>query len=130
MPTAPLKKFMYARSRSNKREFLKAVSYADKAWQISIGHFVKHKLTIEAVATTINIYSLYSEVVSKYANVREKQVTAFARGMEEDIPLEIEQNSYLVTDFLLDEIAKFTGVQRRKLNFIKKESTLDATRSA
>ncbi|MDQ1268415.1 MAG: hypothetical protein QG567_1765 [Campylobacterota bacterium] len=125
-----IKKFMYIRSRSNKNEFLRAVSYADMAWQTSIAHFVKHKFAIEAVATTLSIYSLYAEVIAKYANVREKQITAFARGMEEDIPLEIEQNSYLVTDFLLDEIAKFTGVQRRKLNFIKKESAIDATTSA
>ena len=53
--------------------------------------------------------------MSKYANIHEKQIEAFSRDMEKEITLKIEMDSYEVADFLLDELSKFSGVQRIKL---------------
>ncbi len=112
---ARIKKFMFARSRSNHREFLEALKCADNAWRTSMSYFTKYKLQIDAVATVVKLHNLYEESLSRYANIHEKQIEAFARDMEKEITLKIEMDSYKVADYLLDELSKFSGVQRIKL---------------
>lgn len=109
---ARFKKFMYVRSRSNTKEFLEAVKFADIAWQNSINHFVKQKLTIEAVSTIVRLYDLYEEPLTRYANVRAKQIDAYAAGITEDTTLQHETNSYEVADYIIEQLAAFSGVRR------------------
>jgi hypothetical protein len=106
------KKFMYVRSRSNKKEFLEAVEFADIAWKNSISHFVQQKLTIEAVSTIVRLYDLYEEPLTKYANVRVKQIEAYAAGITNDTTLEYEMNSYEVADYIIEQLATFSSVRR------------------
>lgn len=77
--------------------------------------FVKNKTPIELATAVMRVYGLYSEQLSKYANINEKQMDIFALGMIGEITLEIEQSSFVVVDFLLDELAKFTEIRRKKL---------------
>ncbi|MDD3450951.1 hypothetical protein [Sulfurimonas sp.] len=110
-----VRKFLAIKSRTNKNEYLKALSYSNFAWQKMIDVFVKNKTPIELATAVMRVYGLYSEQLNKYANINEKQMDAFALGMIGEITLEIEQSSYVVVDFLLDELSKFTGVKRKKL---------------
>lgn len=109
---ARFKKFMFVRSASNKKEFLEALRFADAAWKKAIDHFVKYKLTIEAVSTIIRLYDLYEEPLTKYANVRAKQIDAYAAGIIEKTTLELEQNSYEVADYITECLAEFSGIRR------------------
>ena len=109
---ARLKKFMYQRSRSNQQEFLKAVMCADAAWRNAVNYFAEQKLAIETVSTIVRLYDLYAEPLSKFANIHDKQIEAFATNMSENATLELEQNSYEVSDYILNELAVFTGIQR------------------
>lgn len=112
---ARLKKFMFSRSRSNKREFLLAAKYSDFVWQSWINFFAEKKPTIEVVTTIGFLYSQYDVQLNRYANINDKQIEAFANGVEDKLSLSLEQKSYEVADFLLDELAKFTGIKRKDL---------------
>lgn len=109
---ARFKKFMYVRSRTNKKEFLEAIKYADEAWRKMVEHFMEQKLAIEAVSTIIRLYDLYEEPLTKYANVRAKQIDAYAMGISEDTTLQLETNSYDVADYLIEQLAVFSGIRR------------------
>lgn len=109
---ARLKKFMYTRSRSNKKEFLESVRLAHTAWSNSIDYFAEQKLSIEAISTIVRLYDLYEEPLTKYANVRAKQIDAYAAGITEDTTLEHETNSYEVADYIIEQLAVFSGVRR------------------
>lgn len=111
-----VRKFMYIRSRSNKKEFLSALSYADRAWQNTMAHFAPQKQKLEIVATTIRLHAPYSEELSRYAGVHEKQIAAFAHGFENNIDLKIEQDSYEIADYLLNEIGEFTERKPQSLS--------------
>lgn len=110
-----VRKFLATKSKTNKNEFLKALSYSNFAWQKMIDVFVKNKTPIELATAVMRVYGLYSEQLNKYANINEKHMDSFASEMIGEITLEIEQSSYVVVDFLLDELAKFTGVKRKIL---------------
>lgn len=112
-----VRKFLAARNKSNKNELLNAIAYSNFAWQKMIDVFVKNKTPIELATAVMRVYGLYSEQLSKYANINEKQMDIFALGMIGEITLEIEQSSFIVVDFLLDELAKFTEVKRKKIKF-------------
>lgn len=114
-----IKKFMASRSKSNKKEFLKAVLYADTAWKKTTRHFSKQKLEIEVVSMTIRLYGLYDKELSRYANINDKQIEAFAYQAEQKIEAYIEKNSYEMADFLLDEISRFTGKKPKQFNLCK-----------
>jgi len=117
---ARIKKFMYQRARTNAKEFREALIYADRAWQKSIDHFAEHNYKIESVSTIIRLYDLYSKPLSRFVNLHEKQMEAFSMHQSKDVTVEIEQQSYEVSDFMLSELAVFTGVERvDKLLFLK-----------
>ncbi|MCX6076040.1 MAG: hypothetical protein NTW78_04045 [Campylobacterales bacterium] len=109
---ARLKKFMWTRSRSNKNEFFEAIQFADRAWQKSINHFADKKLSIEAISTIVRLYDLYEEPLTKYANIRSKQIEAFARGVTDATSLQHEMNSYEVADYIIEQLSVFTGIKR------------------
>jgi hypothetical protein len=121
---ARVKKFMFTRSRSNRKEFLEAINCADIAWRTSMSHFAKYKLQIDAVSTVVKLHNLYEGPMSKYANIHEKQIEAFSRDIENEITLKIEMDSYEVADFLLDELSKFSGVKRIELQRIKLQGSI------
>ena len=52
------------------------------------------------------------EKCSKLLCTNDKQIEAFAQNVSENVTLELEQNSYEVSDYILNELAVFTGVQR------------------
>ena len=114
-----IKKYMFTRSRSNKKEFLEAVKYSDIVWRTSVNHFAKHNIKIDAVSTVIRLYDLYAHPLSRYANINEKQMEAYAyKSMLDDN--DIEQSSYEVSDFILDQLATYTGIKRKKLNLLQR----------
>lgn len=109
---ARFKKFMFVRSRSNQKEFLEAIKYADTAWRNSINYFAEQKLKIEAISTIVRLYDLYEEPLTKYANVRAKQIEAYAAGVTDETTLEHETNSYEVADYITEQLAIFSGARR------------------
>ena len=113
-----IKKFMFQRSRKNEKEFLAAVKCADVVWRASVNHFAEHKIKIDAVSTVIRLYDLYADVLSRYVNLHEKQMEAYAYKAELN-DTSIEHSSYEVSDYILDELSNYTGVKRKKLNLLK-----------
>jgi len=104
-------KFMFKRSRSNRKEFVQAIAYADKVWRDAVTHFEKQNLSIEAISTVIRLYDLYADVLSKYANINEKQVEAYAMSAT-GVSVDIEMTSYKVSDYILELLSDITGVKR------------------
>lgn len=113
-----LKKFMFKRSRTNEKEFLGAVAFANIVWRKSVNHFAEQNIKIDAVSTIIRLYDLYAEPLSKYANIHEKQMEAYAYGSEMQ-DADIEQTSYEVSDYIIEQLSVFTGIKRKKLNLLK-----------
>jgi len=112
-----IKKFMYKRSRTNAKEYDEATMLANTVWKKSVNHFIDKQMKIDAVSTVIRLYDLYEDVVSKYANIHNKQMEAYAYGAYSG---DIELTSYEVSDYILDELSSITGVKRRKLNLLQK----------
>lgn len=126
---ARIKKMMFKRSRSNKKEFIDAVTISDVIWRKAIEHFEKQNVTIEAVAITIRLYDLYEPQLSRFTNINERQIEAFARGMDSH---HYEDSSYIVADYLIEKLAPFTGAKREnsqelqnKLAVIKQNRILE-----
>ena len=86
---ARVKKFMFVRSKSNKQDFLKAIKFADTAWRNAVNYFAQQKLAIDTVSTIVRLYDLYSEPLSKFANINDKQIEAFAQNVSENVTLEL-----------------------------------------
>jgi hypothetical protein len=113
-----VKKFLFRRSRISAKEFIECCAIADEAWQETVNHFVEKKISIDAVSTVIRLYWLYADALSKYANINDKQMEAYAYGG--NINQEIEHASYEVSDYILDKLAHTTGIHRKKLNLLQK----------
>lgn len=107
---ARLKKFMYQRSRTNPKDFAIATANAHIAWSNAVKHFANRNMSIEAISTVIRLYNFYDEPLSKYANINEKQMEAFANGLSDATTIVYEHNSYDVADFILKELEVFTGI--------------------
>jgi len=119
-----IKKFMFKRSRSNKKELNEAISIADNAWKNCINHFAEQNIKIDAVSTVVRLYDLYADAMSKHANIHDKQMEAYALDAYTG---DIEMTSYEVSDYILDELSTYTGVKRRKLNLLQKVKNEDQT---
>jgi len=113
-----IKKFMYKRSRSNKKEFYAAIALSDTAWRECINHFAKNNLQIETISTVIRLYDLYANTMSRYANIHDKQMEAYAYCSSIQ-NVDIEQTSYKVSDYIIEQLSVFTGIKRKKLNLLK-----------
>ena len=109
---------MFTRSRTNKAEFLEAIRVSDAVWREALHHFEERKLTIDAVSTIVNLYNLYEQPLSKFANLHSKQIEAYSYNPHAS--LEIEQQSNEVSDYILDKLSDFTGIKRRALNLLKR----------
>ena len=112
-----IKKFMFRRARINKREFLEATAIANSVWVSAVNHFAEKKMKIDAVSTIVGLYSLYEEPLSKFAGIHHKQMESYSYNP--NTPLEIEAQSNEVSDYILEKLSAFTGVQKRKLNLLK-----------
>ena len=113
-------KFMYSRSRTNKKEFLEALRISEAIWKQSINHFAKKKTKLEVISTVIRLHDLYSTEVSRFANIREEHLESLSANQSESTTQEIELDSYEVADYILNELSSFTGVERRKLNLLQR----------
>jgi len=111
-----IKKFMYRRSRSNKKEFLESIKIADSIWRDTVNYFAEKHLKIDAVFTILGLYNKYADEMSKYANVREKQMERYSYDANSG---EVEFTSYEVSDYMLEKLSKITGKQNKKLNLLK-----------
>jgi len=118
-----IKKFMFKRSRSNAKEFHEAIKLSDIAWRNSVNHFAEKNLKIDAVSTVIRLYDLYADVMSRYANIHDKQMEAYAYGSSLQ-NVDIEQASYEVSDYIIEQLSVFTGIKRKRLNLLKKKICL------
>lgn len=124
------KKFMFRRSKSNKNEFSEAIKISDRVWRTSVDYFAENNISIEAVSIILALYNLYEDELSKYANIHNKQIEAYARNSNFS-RADVEQNSYRVADFIIDELAPYTGVQKRVLNLkgkVEDESKINPSR--
>lgn len=120
-----IKKFLFSRSRTNKKEFNEAVEIADAAWGKTIKFFHAQKLQMETVTAIVEIYELYDKELARFVNIHEKQMDNYTIGADEDVPLEIEKSSRVVIGFMLDEISKATQVKRRSLNLIAQTQRME-----
>lgn len=113
---ADIKKMMYRRSRSNKKEFVEAIAIADKAWSDTINHFTKinEQMPIEALNSVMRLYNLYAEPLKRFANISEKKMEKLMFKIEERVSQEHENNSFEAIDFLLDRLSESTGVNTDK----------------
>jgi len=75
-------------------------------------------MKIDAVSTVVGLYSLYEEPLSKFVGIHHKQMESYSYNP--NTSLEIETQSNEVSDYILEKLSAFTGVQKRKLNLLKK----------
>lgn len=104
-----VRKLMSSRSKSNHKEWHEAVMLADEAWKKAINHFVKHKLSIEAIRAVANIYAAAPDELKKYANITQKKIDKLERSAKEGTGFQIENNSHIVSDYLVATIRHMTG---------------------
>jgi len=113
-----IKKFMFKRSRSNAKEFHEAIALSNVTWRNCVNHFAEKNIKIDAVSTVIRLYDLYGDVMSRYANIHDKQMEAYAYGSA-ILHVDIEQSSYEVSDYIIEQLSVYTGIKRKKLNLLK-----------
>ena len=106
---ARIKRAMFKRSRSNKKEFTEAIKVANEAWKTSVTHFLDDKITIETIATVMRLYDLYSVPLSRFFDLHEKQIQDFANGQDDFV---FEEKSFEVADYIIDVLADETGIKR------------------
>ena len=127
---ANLKKMMYVRARSNPKEFKEAIDLSDKIWRKTVNHFAdkKEPLAIEALSSIMRFYNLYSAPLQRFSSVSDKKIERLMIGANCDY--EHENNSYMVIDYITDELSEFTGIKREnklktKFAILKQNSILE-----
>ena len=118
-----IKKFMFKRSRTNKKEFLIAIKIGNMAWKKSIDHFAKESLKIDAYSIVIALWGKQSEILTKFTTLSEKRIEKFWLSSPQDHTLESEMNAYKVADYL-DKQIKEENTNFDTTEPIKKEDFL------
>ena len=126
---ANIKKMMFKRSRSNKKEFLEAVKISDTVWQETINNFFDKKLSLEVLTTSMRIYDIFEAPLTKFANVSHKKIEKMMMKVDERIDADIEANSFIIADFMIDRLSDFTGLTRDtsfkdKIEIMKQENII------
>jgi len=107
-----IKKMMFNRSLSNYEEFKKAIKIADEVWKDTVNHFAEKNIAIVATTTILNLYTYYDDALKRFANIGDKQIESYL-VFSGHTSLTLEQNSYVVSDYLLDKLEVFSGVEKR-----------------
>ena len=106
-------RFLKRESKRDSKQFFEVVQIADKAWRDTINHFKDKHLKIET-KSTILAYFNYFEDDLRLADIRNKHLEEWTKEMIEDA--EIENNSYIVVDFMMSAAGiekKDNGLKRR-----------------
>lgn len=99
-----IKKFMFSRSRTNKKDFLEAVRKGEEVWGDAINHFAKEKISIDAFSTIIAVWSSQAELLARMVNLSEKRVEKFSMLNSND-RLDAELNGYKVAEYITGSIS-------------------------
>lgn len=94
-----IKKFMFSRSRTNKKDFLEAVRKGEEVWGDAINHFAKEKINIDAFSTIIAVWSSQAEILERFVHLSEKNIEKFSLLNSND-RLDAEMNGYKVAEYL------------------------------
>ena len=116
-----IKRMMFRRSRTNAKEFRQAISIADVVWRDAVNHFADKGISIEAISTVVALHNLYAEPLAKFADITQNRIDAYAITSTGE-HVEHEQNSYMVSDYIIDRLAEYTGVVRRDLSAMKRKA--------
>lgn len=98
-----VKKFMFKRSRTNKKEFQEAVKQGNKIWVNTIAHFEEAKLSIDVFSTVIALWSSQADLLARFVNLNENRIERFSMLNDND-RLDAEMDAYKVAEYLNNEI--------------------------
>ena len=98
-----IKKFMFKRSRSNRKEFDEAIKAGNKIWIDAIDYFTKENLSIDAFAVIVACWSSHDDALAKHANLTQKRIDSFSM-LNDSERLEAEMDAYRVSDYLNQKI--------------------------
>ena len=107
--------YMMQESIRAPREFNEAIKHTDIVWRDAINHFANDNLKIEAGTLIIKLYSVYDVFLRKNLKITDKQMEKFIIWHRYDNS--VENDTFKVADYLIDELAKITKVERKKINF-------------
>lgn len=94
-----VKKFMFRRSRTNRKEFYAAIEVGTNVWQRAIDHFAEQELKIDAFSTIVALWSSNADIFSRFVNLTEKRIEKFSMLNDNDI-LDAELSGYKVAEYL------------------------------
>lgn len=108
-------RFMRQRAKTNRKEFIRAVTVADQVWRDTIVRFENEKRPIELLTSCMRLYDVYEHELSKYALITQKRMEKMLINVAEHTSEEIEKSSFDVIDFLINQYFPYTGKRRMTL---------------
>jgi len=106
-----IRKFTISRQTKNQKDYDVAEKIVLLIWEDIKQYFLVENTTIEIVTTVSALYPLYEEPMTKYANIRDKDILRFANNSINLVEFSHEKNSFDAVDFILKKMSVFTGVK-------------------
>ena len=100
-----VKKFMYKRSRTNRKEYVEAVKIGHKVWSDAINHYAEKNLKIDSFALVVALWSDQAELLARFVNLTQKRMDRFSLINDNDL-LVAELDAYEVADYINKLIEK------------------------
>lgn len=100
-----VKKFMFKRSRTNKKKFIEAIHEGQKVWNDAINHYAKQNMKIDSFAIIVALWSSQSELLSKFVNLTQKRIDRFSLINDSEL-LEAELDAYAVASYINNTVNK------------------------
>lgn len=100
-----VKKFMYKRSRTNRKEYVEAVTIGHKVWSDAINYYAEKNLKIDSFALVVALWSDQAELLARFVNLTQKRMDRFSLINDNDL-LDAELDAYEVADYINKLIEK------------------------
>ena len=94
-----VKKFMFKRSRTNKKEFREAILLGHKLWKDSIDHHAEKEMKIDSFALIVALWSSQAELLKKFVNLTERRIERFSLINDNEL-LGAELDAYKVAEYI------------------------------
>ena len=94
-----VKKLMFKRSRTNKKEFHEAILLGHKLWKDAIDHHAEKEMKIDSFALIVALWSSQAELLKKFVNLTERRIERFSLINDNEL-LGAELDAYKVAAYI------------------------------
>jgi len=94
-----VKKFMFKRSRSNKKEFMEAIHKGQSVWNEALDHYRDSNLKIDSFALIVALWSSQADILGKFVNLTQKRIDRFSLINDSEL-LGAELDAYKVAEHI------------------------------